>query len=156
MRPLELQYHNPLGAKVGSIISFDQEPEYKDINFHVESIVVYDTKIGVKSFYHTDYNLKATKLESDYPIKFVLRLHSDTESEIGYRVQLLSLFKETHYNEDFHFNELKNNSGELEIKEDGDGNIYETPLMYWRVEDVIDPYIAKSTTLKDTDGEGIS
>ena len=154
MRPLELQYHNPLEARVGSHITLDQKTEYKDVNFCVESIVVYKTEIGSKDFYHTDYNLKASILECESPIKLILRLHSDTESEIGYRVQLYSLFKESQYNEDFHNNELKNDSGELEIKEDGDGNVYDNPPIYWRVEGLIDPYLAKSTTLKDTDGDG--
>ena len=60
MTAQELQVHNPLQAKVGWSVSVSYEADLSGYNFFVETIWVWETRIGDKTFYHTDYNLKAT------------------------------------------------------------------------------------------------
>lgn len=156
MRPLELQYHNPLSAKVGCTISFDHEPEISGINFVVEKISVYETKIGVKKFYHTDYHLKGVSLEQDAPVRSRLRLIPDEETpdKLGHKIQLLDLYHEMTFDKAFVETTLADPTGEFHVLQDDEGNPLEIPRKYWRVEDVLDPYHAKVTILKDVDGDG--
>lgn len=156
MRPLELQYHNPLGAKVGCTMSFEHEPDIAGINFVIEKISVYETKIRSKSFFHTDYHLKGISLDHDAPVRNRLRLIPDqnVENDLGHRIQLLYLYDETDYSDDIHDRVLADPKGELDITQDDDGNPLEEARRYWRVEDYLDPYFARLTELKDTDGDG--
>lgn len=156
MRPLELQYHNPLEAKVGSTVSFSHEPSISGINFVIEAISVYKTKIRSKSFFHTDYHLKGVSLDHDAPVRLRLRLIPDenVENELGHRVQLLYLYQEMGYDKSLHTEVLADPSGELQVNHDDDGKELEVARKYWRVEDVIDPYRANVTLLKDADGDG--
>jgi len=154
MKPLELQYHNPLEAKVGCTIAFEHEPDIAGINFVVESISVYKTKIASKDFFHTDYHLKGISLDHDAPVRLRLRLLSDDKADNGMRVQLLHLYDEMEYDETFHKDRLGDPSGEIHITQDDEGNVLEEPRKYWRVEDVIDPFKSRLTVLRDTDGDG--
>lgn len=156
MRPLELQYHNPLDAKVGCTVSFDSEPGISGINFVIDEISVYETRIGNKRFFHTDYHLKGISLDHDVPIRMRLRLIKDENvfDQLGHRLQLLYLYDEMSYDESFHHDVLGNHKGELEVHHADDGTELEEPRMYWRVEDVVEPYKARQTLLRDLDGDG--
>lgn len=156
MRPLEFQYHNPLQAKVGCTCCFDHEPQISGINFVIERILVYHTRVGPKSFFHTDYDLKGTSLDHDAPVRLRLRLIRDenVEDQLGHRVQVLYLYHEMEYNEDLHRSTLADPTGEFHVNHDDEGNELEEPRKYWRIEDVTDPYKARQTVLRDTDGDG--
>ena len=80
MTAQELQVHNPLQAKVGWSVSLSYEADLSGYNFFVESIWVWETKIGDTTFHHTDYNLKATAVGQDKPIRIKLRLIPDDDS----------------------------------------------------------------------------
>lgn len=155
-RPLELQYHNPLALRIGSTVSFEHEPLIASINFVVEAITVYQTKIQAASFYHTDYHLKGISLDQDQPIRYRMRLIQDenVENQLGHRLQLLRLTDEMQYDKNFHEVVLADPSGEFYIKENEQGEVLENPRTYWRVEDVLDPYNALTTLLRDADGNG--
>ena len=85
MTAQELQVHNPLQAKVGWSVSVDYEADLAGRNFFVETIWVWETTIGgtsttlPKTFYHTDYNLKATVVGQEKPIRIKLRLIPDDD-----------------------------------------------------------------------------
>lgn len=151
MTPLELQYHNPLKAKLGVTLSFEFE-DLNGINFVVEKIAVYKTVCNNKNFYHTDYLLKGVTLESDRPIRLRLRLvpNEDTSNELGCDVQVLRLMDEFEWNADFYNNVLSAENGEFHIDD------VDPPLIYWRCDDVrSNPYHARVTLLSDDDGNGI-
>ena len=152
-KPLELQYHNPLQAKVGCTVAFEHEPDIAGINFVVEGISVYDTKVGSQNFYHTDYQLKGISLDHSAPVRQRLRLIIDDNASGGQRLQLLYLYHEMEYNEDLR-KILGDPTGEFPVNEDDEGNALEEPRKYWRVEDVLDPYNARVTVLRDVDGDG--
>jgi len=156
MTPLELQYHNPLEAKVGCTVSFEHEPDIQGINFVIEKISVYETRIGTKKFYHTDYHLKGISLDVDTYIRMRLRVIPDENvtNELGCKVQLLYLYHEMSWDEPFYEEVLGDPTGEFWVNHDDDGNELEEPRKYWRVEDVRDPYTARLTILHDTDGDG--
>lgn len=168
MTPLELQYHNPLSAKIGCTVTFDHEPTIVGINFVIEKIAVFETKIERcrKRFFHTDYHLRGTSLDTDGYLRMRLRVIPDenAENEIGCFVRLLYLFKEVPWDESL-YNMLCENgdhddtwdeSGEVTFKVnyDDEGNELEEPHRYWRIEDVPDPFTSRVTLLHDADKNG--
>lgn len=155
LRPLELQYHNPLGAKVGNCVSFNHEEGIAGVNFFVEKIAVYETRVHGKKFYHTDYLLRGQTLDMDHPIRLRLRLMPDDSAtnQLGCKVLVMYLYHEQGWDEGL-FEVLNDPMGEFHVNQDDDGNDLEEPWKYWRIEDVKDPYHARVTLLSDTDGDG--
>lgn len=181
MTPLELQYHNPLDAKIGCTVCIDHEEDMSGINFVIEKISVYETEIDREKFYHTDYHLKGTNLDTDGYIRMRLRLipDEDVTDEMGQRIQLLYLYDEKGWDEDL-YDMLCNNGdydpterlvvhddgteemapydeeGETSYKDrfDNEGNELEELRQYWRVDSASDPYNSNCTLLEDLDGDG--
>ncbi len=162
MTAQELQVHNPLQAKVGWSVSVSYEADLSGHNFFVETIWVWETKIGDKTFYHTDYNLKATAtIGQEKPIMIKLRLIPDDDSsnELGHKFQLLRPYMEFGWKfaeENNFLDVLADEEGVFKILADRDGNPIEENMQptYWRVDDVRDPYKCRVTVLKDLDGDG--
>ena len=152
MKPLELKYHNPLQAKVGMNITFSHESDWQGVNFVIEQIDVYQTEIGQKKFYHTDYVLKGVSLKEDQPIRVRLRLEPDDNSfnKLGCKVQVLKMIDGFSWDEGFYNEVLCHESDEFVIN-NGDDN---DEARYARVDGVHDPYFATVTVLIDTDGDG--
>lgn len=157
MSPLELQYHNPLKAKLGVTLSFEHDPDLSGINFVIEKIGVYTTEVNGKKFYHTDYLLKGQTLDADRPIRLRLRLvpNEDANNDLGCDVQVLRLMDQFGWDEGFYDNVLRADNGEFHVHEDANGNQLDPPAIYWRIEDVRDPYPARVTVLTDDDGDGV-
>ncbi len=157
MTPLELQYHNPLEAKVGCTVSFEHEAEIKDINFVIEKISVYETRIGRQKFYHTDYHLKGISLDVDNYVRMRLRVIPDEQAtnKLGCRIQLLYLYDEMQYDEGFHKNVLGDPSGIFQVNQDDEGKDLPegAERKYARVGGNTEPYHANLTLLQDTDGD---
>jgi hypothetical protein len=167
-----------LEAKVGCTVCFDHEETIKGINFVIEKISVYKTTIGRETFYHTDYHLKGTSLDTDGYIRLWLRLIPDENlslwlrlipdenltDKLGHRIQLLQLYEEMEWDEDLYYmlcengdyNENYDSEGETSFKVnyDDDGGELEHPRQYWRVGNAPDPYKANLTILSDADGDG--
>lgn len=173
MTPLELQYHNPLKAKVGVSMSFKNTLNAPTgVNFFVQSIEVWETKIGNKKFYHTDYCLKGQPLDAPAPLRYRLRLTPNEDAETGYEFRLMKNYYECGWAEAESMNllegVLKDQNGEMHINEDDDGNPLEEPSIFWREGDTrearddagnllgnpLDAYRARLTILKDLDGDG--
>ncbi len=167
MSAQELQVHNPLQAKVGWSVSVNYEADLSGYNFFVETIWVWETKIGgtpttlPKTFYHTDYNLKATAVGQDKPIRIKLRLIPDDDSsnELGHKIQVLRPYMEFGWKfveENNFLDVLADEEGVFKILADRDGNPIDEDVQptYWRVDDVRDPYKCRVTVLRDLDGDG--
>lgn len=156
LRPLELQYHNPLEAKVGCTVAIDHDERTSGVNFVIDRISVYETKIKEKKFYHTDYHLKGVTLDRDRPLRLRLRLipDDDATNKLGSKLQLLHLYDEMEYDQGLYEHVLNGGSGVFDVNYDDDGNELEVPRRYWRVEDVLDPWHARVTVLRDADGNG--
>lgn len=154
--PLELKYPNPLGAKVGCTVSFQHDPEISGINFVIDKIAIYETNIGSETFTHTDYHLRGVTLSSNEPYRFRLRLIPDADetNTLGCKVQLLKLYDEMEWDQEFHDNVLCNEAKEIDINYDDQGEALAEPNRYWRVEDILSPYEAHVTLLADKDGDG--
>ncbi len=167
MTAQELQVHNPLQAKVGWSVSVNHEADLSGHSFFVETIWVWETEIGgtpttlPRKFYHTDYNLKATAVGQDKPIRIKLRLIPDDNSsnELGHKIQVLRPYMDFGWKfaEENNFTDvLAEEEGVFRILADRDGNPIdenERPT-YWRVDDVRDPYKCRVTVLRDLDGDG--
>ena len=166
LTPLELQYHNPLEAKVGCTVQFTTIPEYQGVNFVIEGIHVYKTTVRGKDFYHTDYCCKGNARDWDKPRRVRLRLTPDEDSmnQLGHSFQLLKLYAEFEWDESFEQMCLENgdhnpdwdDEGEVTFKVnyDDDDNEMDEPWRYWRVDEAVDPYQARVTSLTDDDGSG--
>lgn len=154
--PMELKYHNPLKTEVGRTVCLKNDPDLSDVNFQIEKISVYETKLGYKKFCHTDYHLRGVSLESDGYIRLRLRFIEDDSvvNSIGHRVQLLYLYDEFQYDEGFHKEVLGHESGEFLVHHDDDGNELEVLRQYWRIDDVMAPYSCKMTILQDVNEDG--
>lgn len=163
MTPQEFQVHNPLSAKIGCSVSFKHQPELDGLNFFVTDIFVFETKVGNKKHYHTDYSLKATTVGGDKPIRLKLRLipDEDSPSELGHKIQVLENYYECGWREAEEMNLLEgvlsDPEGVFQIYQDDQGTPYDETARptYWRVDDVRDPYHARVTILKDVDGDGM-
>jgi hypothetical protein len=173
LTPTELQYHNPLGAKVGCTVSIDHDEQTSGVNFVIEKMSVYETRVKEKKFYHTDYHLKGVTLDRDFPVRLRLRLvpDEDVTNKTGCRILLLNLYDEHSYESteeerqegwfgDKQYGEfmtedvLASPEGVFEVNQDDSGQPLDVPRRYWRVEDVLDSYHARVTVLKDVDGNG--
>lgn len=176
MTPLELQYHNPLKARVGVSVSIRHVLDVPSINFFVEAIEVWKTKVGNKDYFHTDYDLKGVTLDSPTPLRYRLRLIPNEDVSEGYTLQLLKNYYSCGWTEAEQMNlydpsnpcVLQDQNGEFHINEDDQGVPYDEPVIFWRVGDErnsrdangnllgtpLDPYEARVTTLKDEDGNG--
>lgn len=158
MTSQEFQYHNPLQAKIGCSVNIEHVSEFAGLNFFLQAIHVWETKIGNKNYYHTDYLLKATRLAED-PVKVKLRLIPDENvaSELGHKIQVLSNYCEMGWNQANEANLPEALIQEtLQIYQDEEGNDYyeDDRPTYWRVDDVTEPYHSRVTILKDLDGDG--
>lgn len=173
LTPLELQYHNPLGAKVGCTVSIDHDEQCAGINFVIDRISVYETKVKERKFHHTDYHLKGVTLDRDRPLRLRLRLVPDEDetNKLGSKILLMSLYDERGWESTaeeiqagwygdqefgafFVDNVLGHPEGVFDVNQDDEGNALAEPRRYWRVEDVLDPYHARVTVLADKNGNG--
>lgn len=162
MTPLELQYHNPLEAKVGCTISFEDKADLAGINFVIDKISVYETTVGRNKFHHTDYHLKGISLDVDNYIRLRLRVIPDENvtNKLGCRVQLLHLYDECVWDEGL-YECVNDPTGEFWVNFDDEGNELDEAnrRIYWRPEvggrPLTDPYHARETLLEDKDGDAI-
>lgn len=154
MTPIEHQYHNPLKASVGVSMLFDHEPELAGTNFFVKRIDVYETIAGKKKFYHTDYALSGIKLGDPKPIKIRLRITPAIDEPTEYKYQLYKLYDEMGWDQDFYDGVLCNKTKEFHVNHNDNGEELGKPIVYWRVNDVFDPYYAKVTGIKDENNNG--
>ncbi len=143
--PVELQFHNPLRAKIGSFITID-EVELKDLDFRVEEIREYRRDVAGKEFLSADYVLLARPLNKDEVLRRLRVNPLEDPARAGgltHHALLLSLDDEMAYNEDFH-NVLNDETGEFQVLQDG-----EVKERFFRINDVRKPYRAKVAVVKD-------
>lgn len=154
LTPLELQYHNPLKAVIGVSMSFEHDLQLSGINFFLEGIIVYEKKIGNKKFHHTDYVLRGTTLDHPKPVRLKLRVIPDEDADTGYRYELYLLYDEFAWDQGFHDQVLGDVTKEFYVNLDDDGSVLDEKRVYWRINDVFDPYVARVTFMKDVDKDG--
>jgi hypothetical protein len=155
-RPLELQYFNPMKLVVGRHVTLDHESAVRGIDFTVTGIFVYETNIGDRKFYHTDYDLVGQSLSETAPIKMRMRLEQDENQPDGYKIQMFRLFEELGSDKTFYeMLNAEDENGEhvFLINNDGDTDL-ETPWKYWRIDDITEPYQAEVVEMKDADRSG--
>ncbi|MFN9372233.1 MAG: hypothetical protein ACK6D3_10165 [Planctomycetaceae bacterium] len=161
MTPQEQRVHTPLRCRVGTSVMVTHDTDLADLVFFIESIWVWETIVGTRRFYHTDYNLKARVIDGSQPVRLKLRLIPDEDigNELGHRVQVLQAFTEFGWDfaekSDF-LSVLADPDGVFRILQDADGVAYDEADQptYWRIDDVRSPYRCRVTILKDRDGDG--
>lgn len=151
--PVELQHYNPLGCRVGQSVSFQNDLTLSGINFFVEGISVYETKIGAKKFYHTDYWLRGVTMETPQPIRLHLRVIPNADTMGGFDFQCLWPKDESGWDDGL-FNALNDESHVFQVHEDDAGNSLEDPWSFQRIDGAVDPYKASLTVLRDKNGDG--
>lgn len=161
LTPQEFKYFNPLEVRVGRVISFDHVEDLIGIHFTVLRLAVYETIVNRQSYYHTDYFLRGLSNDqvqtgNTKPIYLRLRLirEDDAANELGCTIQLLQLFDELAWNDDFHDSVLAADSKDIFIHNDANGEPLEVPDQFFRIDDVFDPYHAEVSVLDDTDKDG--
>lgn len=145
-KSLEMTVYNPLQAKVGCVLNVN-EPNYTGKNFIVQGIRVYERKINDDQFNFVDYESVARLVnEDDQRIK--IRLNpNDSGTELGCDIIVLTKYDEMSYDEEFFKNVLNSESGDITLNEENS--------TFWRINDVLTAYKAKTIYLADKDGNGI-
>jgi hypothetical protein len=153
-KSLELQYHNPLGMKIGCSVNINDDLDYQDINFFLDGIEVWETICGDKKFYHTDYLLKGNALRLSSPLRLTLRLLPDenVNNKLGHSARLYRYYDELCRDDSFQA-ALDDPEG-FKINYDYEGNELETPFVFFREGGVTAPYQCNVSYLKDIDGNG--
>lgn len=153
MTSKETKCYNPLNAKIGSTMSFD-DMEFRGINFLIESIEAYITTAAGKEFPHTDYCLKGIDQSQDKPLRLRLRVSPNKDNAKGYQLELYRPYDEMKWDEGFYTNVLQAENHEFHIEQDDNGNQLDEPSIYWRVNGAEDPYSAVKTIMKDSNNDG--
>lgn len=148
--PVELTYHNPLRAKVGSSVSIN-EPELKELNFFVREMREYTRTIDGRPFVFVDYLLLARPLGAEdvwVRLRLVPVAEPDPASGLTHHALLLRLYDEFAYDEAF-YGVVTDTTRKFEVSEEG-----RVTEEYWRVNDVAEPYRARVAVIRDTDQDG--
>ncbi len=150
-KAVEEKFYNPLGIKIGEMQSINHV-DYSGMDFRVVEIVEYRRTIGGKVFFFTDYILLAQAFDGSEN-RVILRLLPMDEpqpgSEITHNVILLRLNEEFCYSEDLH-KVITDETDDLYMdSEDGEGED-----AFWRVNGVIEPYLASCSTIRDENNDG--
>lgn len=148
--PVELSYHNPLRAKVGSSVSIN-EPDLKDYNFFVREMREYTRTIDGRPFVFVDYALLARPLGGEdvwVRLRLVPLAEPDPAGGLTHHALLLRLYDEFAYDEAF-YAVVTDTTRKFEVSEGG-----EVTEEYWRVNDVAEPYRAQVAVIRDTNSDG--
>lgn len=148
--PIELQFYNPLRAKIGSPVLFN-DVELKEHNFFVKEIRAYRRTIGAGDYYTVDYVLLARELnKADLVYRLRLNPVQDPNAAGGlsHHALLLRLYDEFAYTEDFH-KVVNDRTRKFQVMENG-----QVTEEYHRIHDVTDSYHAEVWLIRDVDGDG--
>lgn len=131
---------NPLGIDVGRFIWLDVL-DYRDIQFRVVEISEYTREIGSKTFRFTDYHAQDTGATNKIILRYNPMDNPLPGSKQTNNVLLLKFYDELGYSEDF-LNVVTDTTKQFEVRE---GDV--VTELYWRVNDVQDPYLAKVASI---------
>lgn len=171
--PTELQFFNPLQARIGWIATFQHEPELVGIEFPVEKIWVVETVVRGRKYLHAEYGLKEVSTSLGKPLRFKLRVTPDEDApnDIKCRLQLFFLTDEQNWDQglyDYCCRPVCYENGQptdlcFVVQQDDEGKPLETPRKYWRIgetarnplsDPVLDPWHGKVTLLSDPNHDG--
>ncbi len=151
--PIELQYKNPLEAKVGQYITIsNEEPIWGGRTYEIQDIQVYKRVFkNSDPSYIIDYRLFSQSI--DQSVK--LRLVPNTEGRnLKYDSIMLKQFDEFEYDENFKL-VCQDPTGIFQINEDENGKTLDENEDFYRIpEHVFIPYHVEVTVIKDVDGDG--
>jgi hypothetical protein len=148
--PVEMQFYNPLKARVGGAVMIDLI-DWRDRQFRVQEIREYRRHIEGKSFTFVDYVLLDRPLgQPDLTVRLRINPVADPTKVAGlqHQVLLLQLFDEMPYDEGLH-QVVNDTTRRFEVIENG-----QVTEEYWRLHDVVGPYKAQVSVLQDTDRDG--
>jgi hypothetical protein len=148
--PVELQFHNPLKAKIGGGVTID-EVELRELNFFLKEIREYRRTIGGKPFVFVDYVLLARPLNKDDVWKRLRLNPVDDPTRVAgltHIALLLDLFDDLAYNEELH-RIVTDTTRKFQVIENG-----EVTEEYVRINDLTTPYKAQVAVVKDADSDG--
>lgn len=148
--PVELQFYNPLKAKIGAAVTID-EVELRDFNFFLKEIREYRRTINGQQFVFVDYVLLARPLNAGDVWKRLRLNPVDDPTRVAgltHVALLLDLCEDMAYSEDLH-KVLNDNTGKFQVIENG-----EVTEEYFRINDLTTPYKARVAVIKDADADG--
>lgn len=143
--PVELQFYNPLKARIGNAVTIN-EIELRDYNFFIKEIHEYRRTIGRQQHYFADYVLLARPLGGeDVLLRLRLVPVADPQRAAGltHQALLLRLYDEMAYNEELH-KVVNDTTKKFEVLENG-----QVVAEYWRINDVATSYKAKVAVITD-------
>src|SRR5262249_18836669 len=134
--PAELQFCNPLQAKVGSAVTLD-EVELRDFHFFLREVREYKRAIGGQEFCFADYVLVARPVNAA-DVVFRLRLlpvdDPGRAEGVTHHALLLKQYDDLPYNENLH-RAVTDTTKTFHVHEDG-----QEQAQFWRINDVGEAY----------------
>lgn len=147
--PAELQFYNPLQAKVGSAVTLD-EVELRDFHFFLREIREYERVIGGQAFRFADYVLVARPLNADdvvYRLRLVPVDDPERAAGVTHHALLLQLYDDLPYNQELH-QAVTDTTKTFSVHEDG-----REQAQFWRIHDVGEAYRAMVSIAKKEEVE---
>ncbi len=143
--PVEFRYYNPLHARIGTSVLFD-EVEWRGKTFFVEEIREYRRTISGGEFRFTDYVLTAREPGKE-DVRVRLRLNPvddpDKSGGLSHQALLLWLYDEMAYDKGFH-DVVNDTTRRFEVRENG-----KVTEEYERLHGVTGPYRAVVMDIQD-------
>lgn len=124
--------HNYCNLQKGSKILVS-DSFLKEEKQSIEKVLVYETNVGSHLFYHTDYCFSDCRI----------RILKDKKEHLGYKSYLLHTYDQKDWDDNFFTDVLCDKSGIISLAFDETGGKLDYPWIYWRIEDVSEPYHAK-------------
>lgn len=143
--PVETRYYNPLGLQIGNSVKVGTL-DYEDYNFVLRSIREIKSTYNGQTSKIADYDILARPVNSD-AIRLRLRLVplAEPDKDLTHDVLLLKFVADFDYDKDYHDGlAFDKNQG---VAQEGDDT-------FWRVQDVKEPWEAKTASLADLDNSG--
>ena len=148
-----LSFYNPLDHKIGSFVAVNKT-EFAGFDFYVREIRENTRRIGHQDFQFVDYVLVGVNTKSfDKVEEVTLRLRVMPNAVGSRDALLLQLYDDLAYAQGLH-DVVRDTTGKFEVTDDESGQVD----LYFRVNDVLDPYETAVLVVKATadDGKAIS
>jgi len=141
-KPLESLYYNPLELRIGNIVKIDTV-DFENLNFSLNSLREVKRKVDGNNHTFVDYAFLAKPYDGD-TVNRRLRIVPVENGDKGFNFDIILFNKisECGYDKPFH----DGLNGQQEFKEGED--------TYWRVNDLLEEWVADVAILSDEDQSG--
>lgn len=162
-RPVEqeVKFYNPLNIGIGKVIEI-KYPEYDGKDFRIENVYEYTRELNGRTFIHCCYDLVSKSGGTAERVRLLANPIKGASAEDAYPYSLLLLKLDHEQQWDDSMTPVLEDACDNKqwvVDDDGkddDGNQVREPYhdVYYRLNDLVDPYEAEVAEIEDEDGNG--